>query len=229
MQSLTTNQTTFQPARRLNHSLTANVEKQALEWMAQRMPRWVTSDQLTVLGLSAQILAGVCYAVSRYYPSVLLLVIAFIALNWFGDSMDGTLARVRGQQRPRYGFYVDHVVDIFGSAALLGGLGLSGYIHWQTAIAMLIGFLLLSAECYLATYTIGRFHMSQGMFGPTELRLLLIVGNLALLRSPYSAVFGHRVLLFDVGGWIAASGMLAITVFVAARHTVQLYQEEPLP
>ena len=97
-------------------------------------------------------------------PRALLLVIVCVVLNWLGDSLDGTLARVRQQQRPRYGFYVDHMVDILGSVALMGGLGCSGFLHWQAAIAMLIGFLLLSSESYLATYTLSRFQMSQGMF-----------------------------------------------------------------
>jgi archaetidylinositol phosphate synthase len=219
----------FASARRINQALTASMEKHALHWMAERAPRWVTSDQLTLLGLTAQVGAGICYALSRYNRFALLAVILCLALNWLGDSMDGTLARVRQQQRPRYGFYVDHVVDIFGSVALMCGLGFSGFLHWQTAIAMLIAFLLLSSESYLATYTLGCFELSQGIFGPTEIRILLILGNLALLRSPYSTLFGHRMLLFDLGGAIAAICMFAMVIFVAIRHTAQLYRQEPLP
>jgi len=219
----------FAPARRVNQSLTAPIEKRALQWMAEHAPRWLTSDQLTALGLAAQIGAGVFYAVSRYHPDALLVVIVCLALNWFGDSMDGTLARVRQQQRPRYGFYVDHMVDVFGSVALMCGLGCSGFLHWQTAISMLVAFLLLSSESYLATYTLSRFQMSQGIFGPTEIRILLILGNLALLHSPYSTVFGHRMLLFDLGGVVAAAAMLAMAIAVTLRHTLDLYRQEPLP
>lgn len=218
----------FLPALRFNQSLTASIEKHALVWMAARMPRWVTSDQLTALGLAAQIGAGIGYAVSRHHRHALVLVIVCIALNWFGDSLDGTLARVRSQQRPRYGFYVDHMVDVFGAIAMMGGLALSSLVHAQVAIAMLIAFLLLSSESYLATYTLGRFEMSQGPFGPTEIRLLLIAGNIALLRNPYATVFGHRLLLFDVGGVIASAGMVLMAMLVTARHTAQLYREEPL-
>ena len=216
----------FAAARRMNTSLTAALEKRALLWMAQRAPAWVTSDQLTALGLAAQIGAGISYAFARLDRRALLLVIACIALNWLGDSLDGTLARVRGQERPRYGFYVDHVVDIFGSAALMMGLSCSGFLHWQVALAMLVAFLLLSAESYLAAYTLLRFEMSQGLFGPTEIRLLLIAGNIRLLFSPYSIVSGHRFLLFDVGGIIATVGMLAMVIAVAVRHTAQLYRQE---
>lgn len=219
----------FVPARRINQSLTASVEKRALHWMAEHAPKWLTSDQLTILGLSAQVGAGLFYALARYNRYALLLVILCLILNWLGDSLDGTLARVRQQQRPRFGFYVDHMVDIFGSIALMCGLGFSGLLHWQTAIAMLVAFLLLSSESYLATYTMSCFQLSQGIFGPTEIRLLLITGNLALLRSPYSTLFGHKILLFDVGGAIAAICMFATAIMVTVRHTARLYREEPLP
>jgi phosphatidylglycerophosphate synthase len=222
-------QLAFQSARRINQSLTAAIEKRALQWMALRAPTWLTSDQLTLLGLASQIAAGLCYALARYNRLALLLVILCIALNWLGDSLDGTLARVRNQQRPRYGFYVDHMVDIFGSLALMSGLACSGFLHWQTAIAMLIAFLLLSSESYLATYTLSCFSLSQGPFGPTEIRLLLIAGNLALLRTPYATIFGHKLLLFDVGGAIAAAAMFAMAIAVTLRHTAQLYRQEPLP
>lgn len=221
--------TNFVAARRVHQALTASLEKRALQWMAERAPRWLSSDQLTLLGFAAQIGAGICFALSRAHRGALLGVVACIALNWLGDSMDGTLARVRRQQRPRYGFYVDHVVDVFGATALMCGLGCSGFLHWQIAIAMLVAFLLLACESYLATYTLSRFELSQGLFGPTEIRLLLIAGCLALLRSPYANVFGHRFLLFDLGGVIATVCMATMVVMLALRHTVQLYREEPLP
>ncbi len=219
---------TFVAARRVNHSLTASLEKRILERMAVRAPKWLSSDQLTLLGFCAQIGAGVCYAWSRYHRSALLLVILCLALNWLGDSLDGTLARVRQKQRPRYGFYVDHMVDLFGAVALMCGLGYSGLLHWQTAVAMLVAFLLLSGESYLATYTLASFQLSQGLFGPTEIRILLVIGNLALLRSPYSSLFGHTLLLFDLGGAIAAVAMFAMAVMTTVRHTAILYRQEPL-
>ena len=223
------NEAKFQSAPRVNEALTARMEKRALLWMARRAPAWVSSDQLTALGLAAQVGAGVCYALTRYDRRALLLAIVCLALNWLGDSLDGTLARVRGHERPRYGFYVDHVVDILGSVALMCGLGCSGLLHWQTAIAMLIAFLILSSESYLATYTLRRFKLSQGIFGPTEIRILLIAGNLAALRNPYATLFGHKMLLFDLGGVIATLGMAATALTVTVRHTAQLYRQEPLP
>jgi archaetidylinositol phosphate synthase len=219
----------FASARRINQSLTAGVEKRALVWMAERAPAWLSSDQLTVLGLGAQVGAGICYGLARYDRRALVLVIVCISLNWVGDSLDGTLARVRQQQRPRYGFYVDHVVDMFGSIALMCGLGCSGLVHWPAAIGMLLGFMLLASESFLATHTLGCFQMSQGMFGPTEIRILLVVGNLALLRNPYATLLGHRMLLFDLAGAIAAAVMFAMAIAVTLRHTAELYRQEPLP
>ena len=225
----TQNQAAFQSARRINQSLTASLEKRALQYMASRAPHWLTSDQLTLLGLCAQIAAGLFYALSRYNRFALLLVILCLVLNWLGDSLDGTLARVRHHERPRYGFYVDHMADIFGSVALMCGLGFSGFLHWQTAIAMLIAFLILSGESFLATYSLSRFQLSQGIFGPTEIRILLVIGNLALLRNPYAHLFGYKILLFDLGGVIAAIGMFAMAIHTTLRHTAQLYRLEQLP
>src|SRR5271163_1502370 len=163
----------FRNATRIQESLTSGPERRALLWLAARMPSWVTSDQLTLLGFLAMLLAGASYLLARWHPVGLLLATMFLALNWFGDSLDGTLARVRNRQRPRYGFYVDHMIDSFGALFLMAGLGLSGYIDWRIAMGMLIAFLLLSVETYLASYTLGVFRLSFGKFGPTELRLLL--------------------------------------------------------
>ncbi len=215
-------------AVRVHRSLTATAEKRVLVWLAERTPHWVTSDQLTALGLAAQIGAGVCFALARVERLALLGVIGCIALNWLGDSLDGTLARVRQQQRPRYGFYVDHMVDVFGAVALMTGMAISGFLHWQIALAMLIAFLILASESYLATCSLSRFEMAHGFLGPTEIRILLIAGCVALLRSPYAVIAGHRFQLFDVGGAIATAGMLVMAAVTTVRHTTQLYREEPL-
>lgn len=219
----------FTSAPRVNQALTARVEKRALEWMARRAPQWVTSDQLTALGFGAQIGAGLFYALARFNRLALLVVILCLALNWLGDSLDGTLARVRHRKRPRYGFYVDHMVDLFGAVALMCGLGCSGFLHWPVAVALLVSFLVLSSESYLATYTLARFELSRAFFGPTEIRLLLAAGNVALLRSPYCMILGRRFLLFDAAGILAAATMFVMALAVTLRHIAQLYREEPLP
>src|SRR4029077_6255274 len=143
--------------KRVQASFLAAVEKKALVWMAEHTPEWINSDHLTALGLVGQIMAGVFYALSRWNKCYLLAVIGCLAVNWLGDSLDGTLARVRQQQRPRYGFFVDHMVDSFGAVAMMGGLALSGYMHPWIAIGLLIAFLVMSIQSYLATYTLGEF------------------------------------------------------------------------
>jgi phosphatidylglycerophosphate synthase len=218
----------FKSAARIQGSITAGKEKELLIWMAQRTPKWVTADHLTLLGFTAQLLAGLSFALSRWDRGALWAVIFFIVLNWLGDSLDGTLARVRQQQRPRYGFYVDHMVDTFGAAFLMIGLAISGYLHWQVALAMLVAFLVLSIETYLATYTVDRFEMSHGLFGPTEIRILLIIGTVALYFHPHAHLFGRKFLLFDIGGCIGAAGMIFLSVIATARHTIELYRREPL-
>ena len=185
--------------------------------MAERTPRWISSDHLTLLGFIAQVMAGVSYALARWDRYWLLAGIFFLALNWLGDSLDGTLARVRQQQRPRYGFYVDHIIDSFGGLALMAGLALSGYMHPYIAIGLLVGFLLLSIQSYLATYTLGEFQLSFWSFGPTELRILLSIGNIALLYRPM--IFHGHYRLFDVGGAVGIAGMTAMLIFFTVRET----------
>src|ERR1700691_1258897 len=161
---------TLTSATRMQNSLAATAEKRTLIWLANRTPFWINSDHLTVLGFLSQCAAGLCYALARRNPDALLVGIVCLALNWLGDSLDGTLARVRNRQRPRYGFYVDHVVDTFGVLFLLAGLALSGYMSGPMAAGLLTAYYMLSIEVYLATYTIGTFHLSFWKFSPTELR-----------------------------------------------------------
>jgi phosphatidylglycerophosphate synthase len=219
----------FQHAKRIQQSLLAGPEKRALVWMAERMPSFVNSDHLTVAGLLAMLGAGVSYWLSGQDKAWLWMVNGMILLNWFGDSLDGTLARVRNRQRPRYGFYVDHVIDAVSAVFLLGGLALSGYMSATVAIGLLVAFLLLSVETYLATYALATFQLSHGLFSPTELRLLLVIGNLALFWRTEVTFLGVRHLLFDVGGVIGFAGMLALFAGAAIRNTATLYQEERLP
>jgi archaetidylinositol phosphate synthase len=211
---------------RLQESWTAAPEKRVLLWLAAHTPSRIGPDHLTVLGLLSQIGAGVCYALAARNRYALLGVIACLGLNWLGDSLDGTLARVRHCQRPRYGFYVDHIVDSFGALALMGGLALSGYMHPRIAIGLLVAFLMLSIQSYLATHALGEFRISFWRFGPTELRILLAIGNVALLWRPIVNLFGGKYRLFDVGGVIGLVGMSLMLVFFTAQNTLRLYREE---
>ena len=215
----------FKNAPRLQASLTATVERRALNYLAARLPQWVNSDHLTLLGLAAMLAAGACYAAARWWPPAMLLVNLLLVVNWFGDSLDGTLARLRNRQRPRYGFYVDHIVDALGILAIICGLGLSGYMSWLVALTFLVAYFLLAIDVYLATYTIGAFRMAYCKLGPTELRILLAVGNVAVFQHPRTRLFGDH-LLFDVSTLIATAVLAAITITSIVRNTATLYRAE---
>lgn len=219
----------FQDARREQTSILAPLERAALRAMARRMPRWVNSDHLSLLGLLAMFMAGLCYAASGRNPLMLHLVNLFIFLNWFGDSLDGTLARYRDRQRPRYGFYVDHIIDTFGALFFIFGLALSGFMSERVAGALLVVFFMLAINSYLAAYALGVFKISQWKLGPTEMRLVLIIGNLYLLHSSHTHLFGRRFLLFDVGGVVSIIAMATMLIFSSIKNTHALYQLERLP
>jgi len=211
-------------------SLLAAAEKRVLIWLAERMPSWVTSDRLTALGLLSMIGTGLAFAAAPAANDALLLVPCFLAMNWFGDSLDGTLARVRRQQRPRYGYYVDHVVDLANATLLFGGMACSGLMHPSVALAVLAGYLILCAESFLAAHAVGIFRLSFAGFGPTELRIVLSIGALVAITRPVVSPFGlGDIRLFDLGGIIAAAGMGVVFLVSSIRNGVALAHEEPLP
>jgi archaetidylinositol phosphate synthase len=213
---------------RIQTSLLAAIEKRCLIWMSDRMPAAVNSDHLTILGGLAMAGAGVCYWSSATNPAGLLWAVFFLVVNWFGDSMDGTLARVRRHERPRYGFYVDHVLDALGILFLTAGLMLGGFMSPAIAAGFLVAYYLLTIEIALATHTVGTFRISYWKFGPTELRILVAIGTLQLLRSSSVTIFGSRLLLFDVGGAVAILGLLFTFIVSAINNTKLLYRAEPI-
>ncbi len=216
-------------AVRVQESLLAPLEKRALIWIATRLPRAVNSDHLTVLGITSMLAAGLAYWYSSVNPLGLWIVNVCLFLNWFGDSLDGTLARVRDRQRPRYGYYVDHVVDVVAISLLMGGMALSGHLSPAIAAFFLVGYLLLSSEVFLATHVLNKFQISFFKFSPTELRILLIIGNLFVYyMNPRITWLGDIWQLYDIGFAIGAAGVLLIFAITSIRHTVQLYNEERL-
>lgn len=212
-------------------SILSGLEKRCLVWLAHRMPRRVNSDHLTAVGLSSMLGAGLSFwaATERDQPLWFVGVVVCLFLNWFGDSLDGTLARVRNAQRPKFGYYVDHVVDVFGAFFLIGGLGLSGYMSLSIAAALMVVYLMVASEIYLAAYAVGTFRIHFMRLGPTELRILFAVGTLYLLHNPNVVVMGTEYLLFDVGGACAIVGLLVTLLVTVARNTRILYLREPLP
>jgi phosphatidylglycerophosphate synthase len=217
----------FAQATRVMNGLTARREKQLLVWLAARLPRAINSDHLTALAALAMVGAALAYAAASRWPGALHLVNLCLLVNWFGDSLDGTVARVRNHQRPRYGFYVDHVLDCAGIAILVLGMAASGLMSLTLAMAFLIAYLLVSVEVYLATYTLATFRMSFLGFGPTELRILLAVGNVVALTRPIVELFGSPWRLFDVGAAVAIPGLVIAFVMSALRNGRALYRAEP--
>jgi phosphatidylglycerophosphate synthase len=216
--------------RREHRSVLAAAEKRVLVWMAERLPASVSSDHLTALGAVAMVGAGAAFAASSMTPWALALVPVFLAVNWFGDSLDGTVARVRKAQRPRYGFYLDHVVDVANATVLFAGLAISSVASPWIAGGLLVAYLLLCAESFLATHALGVFRISFAGFGPTELRILLGIGALVAIDRPVVQVFGlGGFRLFDVGGLVAIIGMLTVFAVSASRNVSALYAAEPLP
>ena len=215
---------------REHRSVLAEAEKRCLIWLAHRLPRAINSDHLTALGAVAMVGTGAAFAAASVQPLALLLVPLTLAVNWFGDSLDGTVARVRNAQRPRYGYYLDHVVDVANATVLFTGLAVSGLAGPWIAAALLAAYLLLAAESFLATHALGVFRISFAGFGPTELRILLSIGALVALFRPVVTPFGIApVRMFDLGGAIGAAGMLAAFALNAIRNTRELYRAEPLP
>ena len=214
---------------RIHQSLLAAVEKRLLIWLARRLPDAVNSDHLTALGAVAMLAAGACYALAPVWPATLFVAVVMLAVNWFGDSLDGTVARVRRHERPRYGFYVDHVLDAIGILFLIGGLVAGGFMSLAPGAAFLVAYYLLTIEIALATHALGTFRISYWKFGPTELRILLAIGTLQLVRSPWSMIAGERVLLFDIGATIGAVAVLITFLVAAVTNTRALYRLEPLP
>ena len=213
-------------AQRHLAGLTARTERRALLWLAPRTPPWITSDHLTLLGLASMAAGGALYAASGRHPFLLVLVNVGLALNWLGDSLDGTLARHRGLERPRFGFYVDHLVDAFGALFLVAGLARSGLMSPLVAAGFLAAYFLLAIETYLATYAIGRFKISWGPVGGTELRILLAAVNVFVLFRPRVPMGGDTWLVFDVLGVLAAATLVTLACVAGIGGTRALARAE---
>jgi phosphatidylglycerophosphate synthase len=215
-------------ARREVQGFTAPLERRALRWLAERLPRWVTPDGLTAVGFLAQMLAGVAYALAADDRRWLHAVNACLVANWFGDSLDGSIARFRNQSRPRYGFYLDHMVDALGAFFLLGGMGLSGLLDVRLATGLLIVYFLMNINVYLATHTRGVFKISYGAFGGTELRMLLVLANLAALTWPEVRLAGLELGLFDVFALLGLVGLGIVLTRSVLQNARFLAEEERL-
>ena len=204
-------------------------ERWALPRLAARLPAWVVPDHLTVLGLLASTAIGAAYALSNRNELWLWAVNAALVVNWFGDSLDGTLARYRRIERPRYGYYLDHLTDAYSTLAIGLGLGFSPYMIIAVGLAIVIAYLLLSINVYLETHVFEEFRFSYGNLGPTEVRLLLIALNVTALSVgplPFR-IIGVQATVFDVFGLAAAFTMVGLLLVRAGGNLRALSRLEP--
>ena len=213
-------------ARRELTFLLAEPERRLLRAIAQRLPARVTSDHLTLVGVVGALGAGVAYALSALSPAWLWVAGVMLLVNWFGDSLDGTLARLRHAERRRYGYYLDHVVDAFATAAIGAGIGLSPYVPLSVALAGVVAYLILSINVYLESTVFGVFRLGYGRIGPTEARITLVLANGLLVAA------GAEPAVVTVATSAAAAlalGMLVTVVLRIGRNLGELAKLEPLP
>src|SRR5204862_2088579 len=205
--------------------LLAGVERAVLQALAIRVPRTIRSNHLTAIGILGAAGAGGAYALTRYDPAWLWVASLMLGVNWVGDSLDGTLARVRGTQRPKYGYYLDHVVDAFSTTVIGLGIGLSPYVDLGIALGLVVVYLALSINVYLESTVFGVFKISYGRIGPTEVRLLLIFLNTLLLLFPR-----HHSLVANAANWtltVILAAMAALFVARIGRNLYKLAKLEP--
>src|SRR3954471_18462946 len=216
-------------AEREPNFLLANVEKRLLRWIAARLPRWIVPDDLTRLGVACAVAICAAYQLSNDGRWWLWVASALLVVHWLGDSLDGTLARVRKIERPRYGYYLDHLVDALSTAAIGIGLGLSPFMLLSVGTLIVVAYLVLSINVYLESYALGRFSIGYGKVGPTEMRVLLIALNtaLALGLNLRIDILGTTVTALDAAGASIAVGMIVLLAARARRNLRELAAEEP--
>ena len=217
----------FSKHKRVNDILLGPLERPALHWLAAHMPVWVTPDTCTAIGIVGALLTMVSYGLSNLNPGYLWLASLGFVANWFGDSLDGTLARYRHIERPRYGFYIDHITDVVCQVMIFLGLGFTSYVSFNIACLALIGYLLLSVLVYVRTYVVGEFKLSYGGLGPTESRVIAILLNTSMYFFGLQTVaFGQGVFsiydLFVAGIALVLLGFFLNTAIREARRLAAL-------
>ncbi len=178
---------------RIDDNLLTRLEKRALVWMAGRTPAWISPDGLTAIGFFGSVLIFASYALTVFNPAFLWLASLGFVINWFGDSLDGTLARYRKIERPRYGFFIDHIIDSVSESLVFIGLGLSPYLRFELALLALVSYMMASIYVYLTTYVNGIFRISFVGMSPTTLRMLAVAANTVVFfgGNPMIALPAH--------------------------------------
>ena len=199
---------------RVNDILLGPLEKPTLHWLAAHMPTWVTPDTCTAIGMLGALLTMISYGLSNYSPIFLWLASLGFMFNWFGDSLDGTLARHRRIERPRYGYYIDHITDVVCQVMIFLGLGVTPYVSFNIACLALIAYLLLSALVYLRTHIVGEFKISYGKLGPTESRVVAVLLNTAMYFFGLQNITLGQVIISVYDIVVAVIAMVLLGFFV---------------
>ena len=207
----------------------AGPERRLLRAIAERMPARIRSNHLTVLGVLGAIGTGLGYALSSGHPAWLWLASGMLIVNWLGDSLDGTLARVRHHERPKYGYYIDHIVDAFTVTVIAGGIGLSPYVRLDLALALVVVYLTLSINVYLESAVFGVFKIAYGRIGPTEARLGVILLNALLYLGALRLVWLEEGLSFlaNLAIGLLTLGMFLMLVVRFGKNLYRLARMEP--
>ncbi|MGE5365394.1 MAG: CDP-alcohol phosphatidyltransferase family protein [Bacteroidota bacterium] len=216
------------PHTRINDILLGPLERPALLWMAQRMPRWVTPDVLTGIGVFASVIIFVSYWLTTYDRNFLWLASFGFVLNWFGDSLDGNLARFRHIERPKYGYFIDHTVDAFSELLVGLGIGLSPYVNFELALLALIGYMLMSVLVYITTYVKGVFQISYSKIGPTEVRLILIIANTIIyfVGNPLVSTPFGEITVYDSLAVLIAVVLFILFIVMTFKQAAELAKLE---
>jgi archaetidylinositol phosphate synthase len=204
--------------KRVHNMLLGPLERPALQWLAARQPAWMTPDKLLIIGVFGSILTLISYVLTNTHPAFLWLASLGFVINWYGDSLDGTLARFRKIERPKYGFFVDHIVDSGSQVMIFLGLGLSPFVGFGIAAVACIGYLLVSILTYVNAFISGEFRISYARIGPTEMRLIAVIANslVFFFGNPQIAVGAFTTSAFELTVGVIAVvliGMFLISAF----------------
>jgi archaetidylinositol phosphate synthase len=209
---------------RVNDILLGPLERPALQWLCAHAPSWMTPDILTFIGIFGSVVIFAGYVLTNVHPGFVWLATIGYVVNWYGDSLDGSLARYRKIERPKYGFFVDHTVDAFSQVLIFGGLGLSIFISYEAASLALIGYLLLTVYVYVNTYVTGVFKISYGKFGPTEMRAIAIIANIVFFIwvNPTIELWFGTVSIYNLFILTIAAALIAVFIFSVTKRASEL-------
>lgn len=212
--------------KRVNDIWLGRLERPALRWLAAHMPNWVNSDILTGVGILGAVIIFASYGLTNLDKNFLWLASLGFVINWFGDSLDGTLARYRHQERPRYGFFIDHTVDAINETLIFFGIGISPYFSFNVLSVALIGYLMMSILVYVRTCVMGEFKLSYGGFGPTELRVIIVIINtvIYIIGSPTIQLSFGVIGVFDVLAALIAAILFGIYIGQTLKHGRDLHR-----